>query len=141
MQNVLFTRYWLLGDHLIERIRKFCPILCAQWKPDVIVRGEIEFSGCVAAERLGIPHASIKARPYRDAREIPGRPLVLAELLGKAAPAGGISPPAGPLPMPYRLPGNLALSDRASASRPYPSATCRPGAPDRLRPVWIRRAS
>jgi len=29
------------------------------WQPDVIVRDEVDFGAAVAADRLGIPHASI----------------------------------------------------------------------------------
>ena len=30
-----------------------------RWRPDVVVRDEVDFGAAVAAERLGIPHASI----------------------------------------------------------------------------------
>lgn len=32
---------------------------CAEWRPDVLVRDEIDFGSAVAAERLGIPHANV----------------------------------------------------------------------------------
>ena len=30
-----------------------------QWRPDLIVRDEMDFAGAVAAERLGLPHAAV----------------------------------------------------------------------------------
>jgi UDP:flavonoid glycosyltransferase YjiC (YdhE family) len=33
--------------------------ICRAWQPDVIIRDPMEFGGCIAAERLGIPHATI----------------------------------------------------------------------------------
>jgi UDP:flavonoid glycosyltransferase YjiC (YdhE family) len=33
--------------------------VCDSWRPDVIVRDEVDFGAAVAAERLGLPHASI----------------------------------------------------------------------------------
>jgi UDP:flavonoid glycosyltransferase YjiC (YdhE family) len=33
--------------------------LCAEWKPDLVVSEESDFSGMVVAERLGLPYASI----------------------------------------------------------------------------------
>jgi UDP:flavonoid glycosyltransferase YjiC (YdhE family) len=34
--------------------------LCKRWQPDLIVREEYEFSGAVAAEALGLPHAALQ---------------------------------------------------------------------------------
>jgi UDP:flavonoid glycosyltransferase YjiC (YdhE family) len=38
---------------------------CEAWRPDVLVREMTEFAGCVAAERLGIPHAAVQVGAWR----------------------------------------------------------------------------
>jgi UDP:flavonoid glycosyltransferase YjiC (YdhE family) len=35
------------------------------WTPDLIVRDDLEFGGCIAAERLGVPHAAIHTVSFR----------------------------------------------------------------------------
>jgi UDP:flavonoid glycosyltransferase YjiC (YdhE family) len=39
-------------------------VLAERWRPDVIVRGTYEFGGCLAAEHLGAPHASVEVGAF-----------------------------------------------------------------------------
>jgi UDP:flavonoid glycosyltransferase YjiC (YdhE family) len=61
--------------------------VCAAWRPDLVVRDELDFGACVAAERLGLPHAVVLilaagsllqpeliARPLHDLRAAHGLP-------------------------------------------------------------------
>ncbi len=33
--------------------------LCTSWRPDVVVRDEVDFGAAVAAEAVGLPHAAV----------------------------------------------------------------------------------
>jgi hypothetical protein len=39
---------------------------CEAWRPDLLVREMTEFAGCVAAERVGIPHAAVQVGAWRS---------------------------------------------------------------------------
>jgi UDP:flavonoid glycosyltransferase YjiC (YdhE family) len=52
--------------------------VCRSWKPDVIVRDQWEFGGCVAAERLDIPHATINVGLFMPASLL--RPIIGAQM-------------------------------------------------------------
>lgn len=55
---------WVMGKTfggvLPERILPDLLAICRDWRPDLIVRDAIEFGGCLAAEHLGLPHASVE---------------------------------------------------------------------------------
>jgi len=57
-----------------ERMATDLLVLCRHWKPDVIVRSEFEFGGCIAAERLNIPHATVSLGLFIAAEIL--RPLI-----------------------------------------------------------------
>jgi UDP:flavonoid glycosyltransferase YjiC (YdhE family) len=56
---------WVTANLFIgAAARRMLPELIAaarQWRADLIVRESLEFAGCVAAETLGLPHASVAA--------------------------------------------------------------------------------
>lgn len=61
--------------------------LCRLWQPDLIVREISEFSGCIAAERLSLPHAAIQISAFRPALHD-----VIAEPLARLRAMVGLSP-------------------------------------------------
>lgn len=56
---------WVTNNLFIgAAARRMLPDLLAladSWRPNLIVRESTEYSGCVAAEKLGLPHASVAA--------------------------------------------------------------------------------
>lgn len=72
--------------------------LAAAWPPDLIVRDAPEYGGCVAAEVLEIPHASV--RTAVTASSYAGRRFVAEELEGLRAEHG--LPPDPDVAMPFR---------------------------------------
>src|SRR5207245_10875447 len=59
-------RYAWVVNHLFigTSARRMLPDLLSRardWATDLIIRESLEFSGCVAAESLGLPHASVAA--------------------------------------------------------------------------------
>jgi UDP:flavonoid glycosyltransferase YjiC (YdhE family) len=125
-QMLLMGRYWTLGDHLIERVRDLVE-LGSWWRPDVIIREEIEYAGCLAAELLDVPDASIKASANVDLREIPARREVLLERFGVLRLRLGL-PPDPELAMPFRY-LEVWPFPRSFRIGPYPASTCRPSRP------------
>jgi UDP:flavonoid glycosyltransferase YjiC (YdhE family) len=44
-----------IGNDMVHDVFK----ICQDWRPDLVVRDEFEYGGCVAAECLGLPHAAV----------------------------------------------------------------------------------
>ena len=59
--RTLFRIRQLFAGLYAERMVPDLLTYAGQWRPDVIVREVGEFGGCVAAEALGIPHASVRS--------------------------------------------------------------------------------
>jgi len=49
--------------------------LCGAWRPDVIVREDYEFAGAIAADHLGLPHATVQVGYAFDWRHLQGTPV------------------------------------------------------------------
>ncbi len=53
----------VLREHFADRLARARAAdvlaLCRTWRPDLVVCDEVDFGGMVAAERLGIPHATV----------------------------------------------------------------------------------
>jgi UDP:flavonoid glycosyltransferase YjiC (YdhE family) len=83
--------------------------LCEEWRPDVLVRDEMDFGAAVAAECVGIPHASVLV--------LAAGGFVTADLIGEPLDAlraeHGLPPDPG-LEMPTR---HLVLSPFAPSFR------------------------
>lgn len=72
--------------------------LAEAWPPDLIVRDAAEYGGCVAAEVLGIPHASVRTA-YSPSCFV--RRLMIASELTALRTAHGL-PPDPEVKMPFR---------------------------------------
>jgi UDP:flavonoid glycosyltransferase YjiC (YdhE family) len=85
--------------------------IAADWRPDLIVRESMEYGGCLAAEALGIPHASVAGNAYSavdspDVHYFPGNRRMVAGPMARHRDRLGL--PADPeVEMPFR---NLHLS-------------------------------
>jgi UDP:flavonoid glycosyltransferase YjiC (YdhE family) len=58
--RTLFRIRNLFAGLYAERMVPDLLAIAADWPPDVIVREVAEFGGCIAAEALGVPHASVR---------------------------------------------------------------------------------
>ncbi|MFL5358774.1 glycosyltransferase [Archangium sp.] len=50
----------MFGGHFARMMAPDVVALASGWRPDLLVRDSMEFGGAIAAEHLGIPHASIQ---------------------------------------------------------------------------------
>lgn len=92
--------------------------LCGGWRPALIVREISEFAGCIAAERLGLPHVAVQVSAFR-----PWLQQLVSEPLNTLRVAYGLAPDPD-LELLYRhlLLSPLPPSYRAAAG-PFPPTT------------------
>jgi MGT family glycosyltransferase len=121
--------------------------VAAQWRPDIVIRESMEYGGAIAAERLGIPHASIAGNGYAavdspDVHYFPGNRLMVAEPLARHRAEHGL-PPDPDVEMPFR---HLHICftppawDGEAALRPRNAVFLRhttTAAPDARAPEWL----
>ena len=117
------------------------------WRPDLVVREGMEYGGCIAAECLGIPHASIGGNGYAaldspDVHYFPGNRMAVAEPLARHREEFGL-PPDPDVEMPFRH-MHLCFTppswDGESAPRPRNTHFLRHTsavAPDARLPEWL----
>jgi UDP:flavonoid glycosyltransferase YjiC (YdhE family) len=107
--------------------------VCQEWQPALVVRGDMEFAGCIAAETCGLPHATVQITAWR-----PWIPPLVGEPLNRLRQSVGLPPdpdlamlsrfllivpappsffdPAQPLPATARAVRHIA-SDRSGEER------------------------
>jgi UDP:flavonoid glycosyltransferase YjiC (YdhE family) len=123
--------------------------IAGEWSPDLLIREGMEYGGAVAAEQLGIPHASVAGNAYAavDSPEFdyfPGNRLLVAEPMARHREQFGL-PPDPDVRMPFRhvhMCFTPPAWDGTDAPRPANTrflrhtSTVSPGA--RL-PEWVER--
>jgi UDP:flavonoid glycosyltransferase YjiC (YdhE family) len=136
-----------LADITTQRMVPDVLTIARDWSADLIVREGMEYGGCIAAEALGLPHASVAGNAYAaiDSPEInyfPGNRRMVAEPLATHREHVGL-PPDPEIEMPFR---HLHMCftppawDGASAHRPRNArflrhiSTVSPGA---VLPDWV----
>ena len=82
------------------RLRFHDGAIAQEWRPDVIVREVMEWSGCIVGELLGIPHASVGGNAYSgvDSPEIsyfPGNRFFAAAPYARHRADFGLPPDPG----------------------------------------------
>ncbi len=112
--------------------------LGTSWQLDLIVRENMEFTGCIVAERLGIPHAAVQVTAWRPHMHS----LVVAPLNSLRAGIGLLPDPELAMLHRYLL-LDLAPPSYRNGGAPLPPTThaVRPIAFDRAEgepaPVWV----
>ena len=110
--------------------------VCDEWRPDVLIREDSEFAGCVAAEARALPHAAVQisawrpwllplvAEPLGRLREDVGLPpdpdlaMLHRHLLVVTAPPGFYADPAAPLPATARSVRHVAFDRSGDEAMP-----------------------
>jgi UDP:flavonoid glycosyltransferase YjiC (YdhE family) len=113
--------------------------IAREWCPDLIVRDSAEYGGCVAAEALGLPHATIRtgSTPSRY-----GLRHIFAESLARLRELNGL-PPDPDMQMPFRYlhlapePPRFRLAGEPVAPTAHPLRPVNFEAGDEELPTWV----
>lgn len=113
--------------------------LVQEWQPDLIVRDSSEYGGCVAAEMIGIPHASVRtASPSSQY----GLRHFIAEPLARLRELNGL-PPDPDVKMPFRYlhlatePPRFRLPDSPVAPTAHPLRPVTFESGNEALPPWV----
>jgi UDP:flavonoid glycosyltransferase YjiC (YdhE family) len=96
----------VFADLTAQRMAPDVIAIAGRWGADLIVRESMEYGGCLAAEALGIPHASIAGNGYSavdspDVQYFPGNRRLVAEPMARRRAELGL-PPDPDNNMPFR---------------------------------------
>lgn len=142
--RTLFRIHRLFGGLYAQRMVPDLLAIAAEWRPDALVREVAEFGGCVAAEALGLPHASVRSNTMLSAGS--ARELVADDMAALRALHGLPPDPGNDMLFRYL---HLAFEPPGFGDpgrRPAPTAhLLRPAAfsssGDETLPAWIERLS
>lgn len=112
--------------------------VCAEWAPDVVVRDEIDFGSAVAAEHLGLPHASVLC--IASGSFVPND--LVAEPLNELRASHGLAPdPELAMLGRYLVLSSFPACLRDPAARASPNTHLfRSVESDEPAPAWLRAA-
>ena len=119
------------ADRIAREKAAALPALCAEWRPNAIVCDETDFGSMIAAERLGLPYASVVVIAARSF----ARPELVAEPLDAVRAEHDLPPDPelemlsphlvlAPFPLGYRDPAS-PLPTNAHAFRPFTAGAAR----------------
>jgi UDP:flavonoid glycosyltransferase YjiC (YdhE family) len=139
-RRAVWTQRTVFGTRAPQRLIPDLLRHVAAWQPDVIVRESAEYGGCLVAEKLDLPHASVATGSTGSQDD---RPRLLRGVLGeRRAELGLEADPDGRMMFRYL---HLALTPRRWEGRSEPPATAhffRYEDPHRSReeaPGWLAR--
>jgi UDP:flavonoid glycosyltransferase YjiC (YdhE family) len=111
-------QYSVLRDHFVNRWGRIQLTrileLSAEWQPDLIVCDEVDFGSMIAAERVGLPHATVLVIAAGSFI----RPDIVSETLDALRAEHGLPPDPG-----------LAMLDRHLVLSPFPPSFRDPAYP------------
>jgi len=119
------VRFSFAGRVARERTGRLLDV-ARDWRPDLVVRDEMDFAGAVAAEAIGVPHAAVVVIAAGGFL----RPEVVAEPLAALRAEHGLEPPEDAMGMLHRY---LTLV-------PAPPSFRHPGDPLPATAHWVRPA-